>query len=97
VSFSRSIGGVMGAALASAVLLGALQVIDPNARNILSRELASIGLSHEASQISPALIAAYRWVFIALGGLSACAAGVAWSIPDLDLAASPAKELVTHS
>jgi MFS family permease len=96
VSFSRSIGGVMGAALASAVLLGALQVLDPNARNILSRELASIGLSHEASQISPALIAAYRWVFLALGGLSACAAGVAWSIPDLDLAASPAKELVTH-
>jgi EmrB/QacA subfamily drug resistance transporter len=97
VSFSRSIGGVMGAALASAVLLGALQVLDPNARNILSRELASIGLSQEASQISPALIAAYRWVFLALGGLSACAAGVAWSIPDLDLAASPAKALVTHS
>src|SRR6202008_368989 len=97
VSFSRSIGGVMGAALASAVLLGALQVLDPNARNILSRELASIGLSHEASQIAPALIAAYRWVFLALGGLSACAAGVAWSIPDLDLAASPAKSLVTHS
>lgn len=33
-----------------------------------------------------ALIAAYRWVFLALGGLSACAAVVAWSIPDLDLA-----------
>lgn len=80
----------MGAALASAVLLGTLQVVDPNARNILSRELASIGSSHvEASQIASALIAAYRWVFIALGGLSASAAAVAWSIPDLDLAASP--------
>ena len=37
----------------------------------------------------PALIAAYRWVLLTLGGLSACAAVVAWSIPDLDLAASP--------
>jgi EmrB/QacA subfamily drug resistance transporter len=93
VSFSRTIGGVMGTAIASAVLLGMLQVVDPNARNILSRELASIGSSHvEASQIASALIAAYRWVFFALGGLSACAAVVAWSIPDLDLAASPASE-----
>ena len=83
----------MGAALASAVLLGTLQVVDPNARNILNHELASIGSSHvEASQIASALIAAYRWVFLALGGLSACAAVVAWSIPDLDLAASPASE-----
>lgn len=80
----------MGAALASAVLLGTLQVVDPNARNILSRELASIGSSHvEASQIAPVLIAAYRWVFLALGALSGCAAAVAWSIPDLDLAAGP--------
>ena len=93
VSFSRTIGGVMGTALASAVLLGMLQVVDPNARNILSRELASIGSSHVgASQIASALIVAYRWVFFALGGLSACAAVVAWSIPDLDLAASPASE-----
>ena len=98
VSFSRSIGGVMGAALASAVFLGALQVLDPNARNILSRELASIASSHvEACQITSALIAAYRWMFFALGGLSACAAVVAWSIPDLDLAATPANAFVTHT
>lgn len=97
VSFSRTIGGVMGAALASAVFLGALQVLDPNAWNILSRALASIGSSHvEASQIGSALIAAYRWMFFALGGLSACAAVVAWSIPDLDLADSPANAFVTH-
>ena len=88
----------MGAALASAVLLGALQAVDPSARNVLSRELASIGSTHvEASQIAPALIAAYRWMFFALGGLSACASVVAWSIPDLDLAASPADVFVTHA
>jgi MFS family permease len=90
VSFSRSIGGVLGAALASAVLLGTLQLADPNARNILSHELASIGSSHvEASKIASALIAAYRWVFFTLGSLSACAAIVAWSIPDVDLGARP--------
>lgn len=98
VSFSRTIGGVMGTALASAVLLGMLQVADPNARNILSRELASVGSNHvEASQIAPALIAAYRWVFFALGGLSACAAVIAWSIPDLDLARNPSDAFVTHA
>jgi len=90
VSFSRSIGGAIGVALASAVLLSALQIMDPNARTILSQELASIGSSHfEASQVAPALIEAYRWVFLALGVLSGCAALVAWSIPNLDLAAAP--------
>ena len=97
VSFSRSIGGVMGAALASAILLVALQVVDPNARNILSQEFASIGSSGGASQIAPALIAAYRWVFFVLGGLSACAAAIAWSIPDLDLAASSGSSFPTHT
>ena len=95
VSFSRTIGGVMGAALASAVFLGALQILDPNAWTILSRELTSIDSSHVAPcQIASALTAAYRWVFFALGGLSGCAAVVAWSIPDLDLAA-PANALAT--
>jgi MFS family permease len=90
VSFTRSLGGVMGASLASAVLLGALEFIDPNARNALSRALASIGASHfETTEVIPGLVVAYRWMFIALGTLSACAALVAWSIPNLDLAASP--------
>ena len=90
VSFSRSIGGAMGAALASAALLSALHVVDPNARTILAQELASMGSSHiEASQIASTLIVGYRVVFLALGVLSGCAALVAWSIPNLDLAAIP--------
>jgi len=36
------------------------------------------------------LTTAYRWMFFAFGGLSGCAAVVAWSIPDLDLSVSPA-------
>jgi EmrB/QacA subfamily drug resistance transporter len=91
VSFSRTIGGVIGAALGSAVLLGALQVIDPNARAMLSRELASVSSNHlEASQIGQTLTTAYRWMFFAFGGLAGCAAVVAWSIPDLDLTVNPA-------
>lgn len=98
VSFSPSIGGVLGAALGSAVLLGALQTIDPSAQDILRCELASIGSSHvEASRIASPLIAAYRWVFFALGRLSASAAVVAWSIPNLDLAASPDGASATSS
>jgi hypothetical protein len=80
----------MGAALASAALLSALHVVDPNARTILAQELASMGSSHiEASQIESTLIVGYRVVFLALGVLSGCAALVAWSIPNLDLAAIP--------
>jgi hypothetical protein len=87
VSFSRTMGGVIGASLAAAALLGALQVIDPNARNVLSHALASIGSRQtEIPQVVPALVGAYRWLFISLGALSACAAVVAWSIPNLDLA-----------
>jgi hypothetical protein len=98
VSFSRTIGGAIGAAIVSAVLLGALQVFDPNARTILTQELSSVGSSRvDPSQIATALMAAYRWVFLALGGLSGCAAVVAWSIPNLDLAASPASALATPS
>lgn len=90
VSFSRTIGGVIGASLASAVLLGALQFLDPSARNLLSQELARIGTTHsEASRVAPALLAAYRWMFVSLGVLAGCAALVAWSAPDLDLAAIP--------
>jgi len=43
------------------------------------------------------LIVAYRWVFLALGVLSGCAALVAWSIPNLDLAATPASVLAASS
>jgi hypothetical protein len=94
VSFSRSIGGVLGAAMASAVLLSVLRVVDPNAPTILGQELALIGSGQiEAPQIAPALIVAYRWVFLLLGGLSGCAALVAWSIPNLDLAAIPTEVL----
>ena len=95
VSFSRSLGGVIGTALASAVLLGTLQILDPKARDTLSHELVSISSSHiEASQIAPALIRAYRWVFLALGGLSASAAAIAWGIPNLDLATNPSSMFV---
>ena len=80
----------MGVAVASAVLLLALRVVDPNAPTVLGQELAS---GHfEASRIAPALIVAYRWVFLAVGGLSGCAALVAWSIPNLNLAANPPGE-----
>jgi hypothetical protein len=58
---------------------------------MLSRELASVASNHvEASQIGQTLTTAYRWMFFAFGGLSGCAAVVAWSIPDLDLSDSPA-------
>ncbi len=87
----------MGVAMASAVLLSALRVVDPNAPTILGQELATIGSRHfEASRIAPALIVAYRWVFLALGGLSGCAALIAWSIPNLDLAADPPGDATTR-
>jgi hypothetical protein len=54
VSFSRSIGGVMGAAMASAVLLSALQIADPNAPAILSQELHASSPAKRPVETSPA-------------------------------------------
>jgi hypothetical protein len=87
LSFSRTIGGVIGAAITSAVLLGVLQSIDPGAGSGLTHALASVSSGQvHATQISPGLITAFRWMFLTLGGIAACAAFIGWSIPDLDLA-----------
>ena len=77
LSFARSIGGVLGAAVASTILIVAL-------RALASDSIESLGpTSHERVQAS------FRWVFGALAMLGATATVVARTIPDIDLATSP--------
>jgi EmrB/QacA subfamily drug resistance transporter len=76
LSFARSIGGVLGAAVASAILVVALRALVP--------DVDSPGPhGHERVQAS------FRWVFGALAMLGAIATAVARTIPDIDLAAPP--------
>ncbi len=90
LSFSRTIGGVIGAALTSAVLLGVLQLVDPGSTAGLTNALASVNCGQiHTMQSSLALIMAFRWMFLTLGALAACATFLAWSIPNLDLTAAP--------
>jgi hypothetical protein len=77
LSFARSIGGVLGAAVASTILVVALRALAPDS-------VGGLGpASHERVQAS------FRWMFGALAMLGAVAALVARTIPDIDLAASP--------
>ena len=77
LSFARSIGGVLGAAVASTILVVALRALAPDS-------IESPGpTGNEGVQAS------FRWVFGALAMLGAIAAVVAATIPDIDLAASP--------
>jgi MFS family permease len=77
LSFARSIGGVLGAAVASTILVVALRALMPDS-------IESLGpAGPERVQAS------FRWVFGALAMLGAAATLVARTIPDIDLAASP--------
>ena len=87
LSFTRSIGGVLGAALASAILLVALRILAPGISHGLASS-ASADLA--AGQVSSVEFrTAFRWVFAALALLAGIAALVARSISDVDLSVPP--------
>jgi EmrB/QacA subfamily drug resistance transporter len=82
LSVSRSFGGVIGTAVTSSVLFGVLHAVQ--------HLTGSQGSSAMAMFPTSSLLAAFRWMFLALAVLSAAAALVARSISDVDLAsASP--------
>ena len=68
LSFTRSIGGVLGAAIASAILFWALRApSSPGARETTEALLSSGRSAAGTHVISASLAAAFRWVF---GGLA---------------------------
>ena len=92
LSFARSIGGVVGAALATAILLLALSRLAPGAMEEIGRVVTSEhARAASVGSVTPEIRAAFRWVFGTLALLGAGAVLVARSIPDIDLTtASPA-------
>lgn len=80
LSFSRSIGGVAGASITSAVLFGVLHA-STSSSSQLSNSLTSAGTVNT--------LTAFRCMFIALGILAAMATVITLSIPRVDLASSP--------
>jgi EmrB/QacA subfamily drug resistance transporter len=90
LSFARSIGGVVGAALATAILLFALSRVAPGVLGQIS-QFSSTEHARSASvgAVASEIREAFRWVFGTLAVLGAAAALVARSIPDIDLATAP--------
>jgi len=85
MSFSRSVGGVVGTAITAAILLAAIEHYTPGS----SARVQAL-LRGSESGTGPALsrtvvIAAFRWVFAALAILTLVATLLAFSIPAVDL------------
>jgi EmrB/QacA subfamily drug resistance transporter len=90
LSFARSIGGVVGAALATALLFGVLSRSSPGIAEQLGHLVTDSASGSAATPaVFPAVLPAFRWVFGALALLGVTAAAVARSLPDVDLSASP--------
>jgi len=88
LSFARSIGGVVGAALASAILLAALSRIAPGAIAHLADATLRSPQGARSLEGIPEVRAAFRWVFGSLALLGGIAALTAHSAPDVNLAAT---------
>jgi EmrB/QacA subfamily drug resistance transporter len=83
LSFSRSIGGVLGTAVTSTILLAAVQ---------MGGKIASLTNSTKGvhgHHPSAALSLGFLWMFSALGILSLAAALITWSLPNIDLSQDP--------
>ena len=87
MSLSRSIGGLLGTALVSALLIGAFQSFAPDLTAQIARALRA-GTSAPALSLGSqqAATSAFRVVFLALASLSAFAALLCSTIPDVDVA-----------
>ncbi len=89
LSFARSIGGVVGAALASAILMLVLRILAPGSPELLGKALAAGHVDMATGSLEHEIRTAFQWVFGCLGVLGTIAALVARSIPDVDLATAP--------
>lgn len=84
LSFSRSIGGVFGAALSSAILLVALRILAPaTAAHALAPSAGTDLIAGHVPSIE--FRTAFRWVFAGLAVLAGVAVLIARSISDVDL------------
>jgi hypothetical protein len=88
LSFARSIGGVFGTAITSAILIGILEHRVPGAAAAIQAKFG--GSVTTAADSTPLPIAAlhtgFRWVFIMLAILAATGSAIAATVPAIDLA-----------
>jgi len=86
LSFARSVGGVMGSAGATAILLAAIAHYDPGHAKGISALLDGSGATTVPLLPRDVVDMAFRWVFGAIAVLTLMASLLAWSIPRVDLA-----------
>lgn len=91
VTFARSIGGVLGTAVASAILIIATEILKPGLSTQVGGLLTSASTSvvKLSSSTVEIIQAAFRWVLAGLGVMAIFAAVIAWSVPDVDLGVEP--------
>jgi EmrB/QacA subfamily drug resistance transporter len=86
LTFTRTMGGVTGTAVAAAVLLGAMHVIDISLATRIEGVIGSKAQHLTLDSVSlNEILRAFRCVFAFLAMLTIIAAAVAWSIPNVDL------------
>ncbi|WP_176787213.1 MFS transporter [Sphingomonas sp. NFR15] len=87
LSFARSIGGVFGTAITSAILIGVLEYRVPGAVLLIEAKFSGVGSAGVGSAALPAddVLAAFRWVFVLLALIAGAGAAIAASVPAVDL------------
>ncbi|RDS80848.1 MFS transporter [Dyella monticola] len=92
VTFARSVGGTLGAALAGALLTAALRSNNPALVSSIENALVTSGTHITLTPIQSSQIAhAFRFVFGSLALIAFVASCIARTLPNVDLAASPAR------
>lgn len=86
LSFARSIGGVFGTAITSAILIGILEHRVPGAAAIQAKFGGSVTTGADSTLLPiAALHTGFRWVFMMLAILAATGSAIAATVPAIDL------------
>lgn len=93
VTFARSVGGTLGAALAGAVLIAALRALDPGLVSHIEDALVTSGTHLKLTSLEIAhVIQGFRYVFGTLATVAFAAAWIARTLPNVDLASQPTRD-----
>ncbi|WP_208247394.1 MFS transporter (plasmid) [Rhizobium sp. T1470] len=85
LSFSRSVGGVMGTAVTTAILLAAIEHYAPGSSSGVQALIDGSGSTGEPPLPAEVVIAAFRWVFGCIALLTSAATLLAFTIPVVNL------------
>lgn len=86
LTFSRSVGGVIGTAVTSAILLAAIEHYAPGSAATVQATMENVTATAQQTAHMDAVLYAFRWVFAAIALCTSVAMLLAVSIPPINLA-----------